>query len=132
MTTLGVTPLLLSGTSCAAGNGRFWNIHRTHPLILFDFISPYFIAFFSSFLVLFSSLSTYFFLLLFHSSLTTRTSYINLLYLIVLQLLCYLLLFLHFYLIIISYSCLHFPHICSCCFPSFPVTSYFFINFLFN
>ena len=28
----GVTPLLLSQTSCAAGNGRFWNIHRTHPI----------------------------------------------------------------------------------------------------
>ena len=27
----GVTPLL-SRTSCAAGNGRFWNIHRTHPM----------------------------------------------------------------------------------------------------
>ena len=26
----GLTPLL-SQTSCAAGNGRFWNIHRTHP-----------------------------------------------------------------------------------------------------
>ena len=28
----GVTPLLLSRTSCAAGNGRLWNIHRTHPI----------------------------------------------------------------------------------------------------
>ena len=26
------TPLLLSRTSCAAGNGRFWNIHHTHPI----------------------------------------------------------------------------------------------------
>ena len=24
--------LLLSRTSCAAGNGRFWNSHRTHPI----------------------------------------------------------------------------------------------------
>ena len=32
MTMQGVTPLLLSRTSCAAGNGRFWNIHRTHPI----------------------------------------------------------------------------------------------------
>ena len=31
MTMQGVTPLL-SRTSCAAGNGRFWNIHRTHPI----------------------------------------------------------------------------------------------------
>ena len=28
----GVTPLLLSRTSCTPGNGRFWNIHRTHPI----------------------------------------------------------------------------------------------------
>ena len=28
----GVAPLLLSRTSCIAGNGRFWNIHRTHPI----------------------------------------------------------------------------------------------------
>ena len=27
-----VRPLLLSRTSCAAGSGRFWNIHRTHPI----------------------------------------------------------------------------------------------------
>ena len=34
MTMQGVTPLLLlSRTSCAAGNGRFWNIHRTHPIV---------------------------------------------------------------------------------------------------
>ena len=31
MTMQGVTPLL-PRTSCAAGNGRFWNIHRTHPI----------------------------------------------------------------------------------------------------
>ena len=30
MTVQGVTPLLLSWISCAAGNGRFWNIHCTH------------------------------------------------------------------------------------------------------
>ena len=24
--------LILSRISCAAGNGRFWNIHRTHPI----------------------------------------------------------------------------------------------------
>ena len=28
----GVTLLLLSETSGAAGNGRFWNIHRNHPI----------------------------------------------------------------------------------------------------
>ena len=29
----GITPLaLLSRTSCAGSNGRFWNIHRTHPI----------------------------------------------------------------------------------------------------
>ena len=33
MTMHGVTPLL-SRTSYAAGNGRFWNIHRTHPIWL--------------------------------------------------------------------------------------------------
>ena len=33
MTMQGVTPLL-SRTSCASGNGRFWNIHRTHPIWL--------------------------------------------------------------------------------------------------
>ena len=27
-----VTPLLLSWTSCAVGNGRFWNIHHNHPM----------------------------------------------------------------------------------------------------
>ena len=27
----GFTPLLLSWTSCAAGKGKFWNIHRSHP-----------------------------------------------------------------------------------------------------
>ena len=32
MTMQGVTPLLLSWISCAAGNGRFWNIHRTRPI----------------------------------------------------------------------------------------------------
>ena len=32
MTMQGVTPLLLSQTSYAARNGRFWNIHRTHPI----------------------------------------------------------------------------------------------------
>ena len=32
MTMQGVTPLLLSQISCAAGNGRFWNIHHTHPI----------------------------------------------------------------------------------------------------
>ena len=32
MTMQGVTPLLFSTSSCAAGNGRFWNIHRTHPI----------------------------------------------------------------------------------------------------
>ena len=32
MTMQGVTPLLLPRTSCAAGNGRFWNIHRIHPI----------------------------------------------------------------------------------------------------
>ena len=31
MTMQGVTPLL-SWTSCAARNGEFWNIHRTHPI----------------------------------------------------------------------------------------------------
>ena len=31
ITIQGVTPLL-SRTSCAAGNGRFWNIHHTHPI----------------------------------------------------------------------------------------------------
>ena len=31
MTMQGVTPLL-SRTSCAAGSGRFWNTHRTHPI----------------------------------------------------------------------------------------------------
>ena len=30
ITMQGVTPLL-SRTSCVAGSGRFWNIHRTHP-----------------------------------------------------------------------------------------------------
>ena len=28
----GVTPLVLSRTSCAAGKRRFWNIPRTHPI----------------------------------------------------------------------------------------------------
>ena len=32
MTMQRITPLLLSRTSCAAGNGTFWNIHRTHPI----------------------------------------------------------------------------------------------------
>ena len=32
MTIQRVTPLLLSWTSCATGNGRFWNIHRTHSI----------------------------------------------------------------------------------------------------
>ena len=32
MTMQGVTPLLLSQTSCAADNRRFWNIHCTHPM----------------------------------------------------------------------------------------------------
>ena len=32
MTIQGVTPLLLSRTSCTAGNGRFWIIHRTNPI----------------------------------------------------------------------------------------------------
>ena len=32
MTMQGVASLLLSRTSCAASNGRFWNIHRTHPI----------------------------------------------------------------------------------------------------
>ena len=32
MTMQGATPQLLSWTFCAAGNGRFWNIHRTHPI----------------------------------------------------------------------------------------------------
>ena len=32
MTMQGVTPLLLSRSSCAAGDGRLWNIHRTHPI----------------------------------------------------------------------------------------------------
>ena len=32
MTVQGVTPLLLSWTSCVTGNGRFWNIHHTHPI----------------------------------------------------------------------------------------------------
>ena len=31
VTMQGVTPLL-SWISCAADNGRFWNIHRTHPI----------------------------------------------------------------------------------------------------
>ena len=31
MTMQGVTPLL-SRISCTAGNGRFWNIHRTYPI----------------------------------------------------------------------------------------------------
>ena len=30
ITLQGVTLLLLSQISCAAGNGRFWNIHHTH------------------------------------------------------------------------------------------------------
>ena len=33
----GVTPLLLPRTSCAAGNGRFRNIHRTHPMSPCDY-----------------------------------------------------------------------------------------------
>ena len=37
MTVQGITPLLLSRTSCAAGNGRFWNIHRTHPMSPCDY-----------------------------------------------------------------------------------------------
>ena len=28
----GVTPLLVPRSSFAAGNGRFWNIHRTHSI----------------------------------------------------------------------------------------------------
>ena len=32
MTMQGVAPLLLSRTFCAADNGRFWNVHRTHPI----------------------------------------------------------------------------------------------------
>ena len=32
-----VTPLLLSRISCAAGNGRFWNIHCTHPMSPCDY-----------------------------------------------------------------------------------------------
>ena len=32
MTMQGVTALLLSRTSCATGNGIFWNIHLTHPI----------------------------------------------------------------------------------------------------
>ena len=32
VTMQGATALLLSRTSCAAGNGRLWNIHRTHPI----------------------------------------------------------------------------------------------------
>ena len=32
MTMQGVTALLLSRTSCSTGNGRFWNIHHTHPM----------------------------------------------------------------------------------------------------
>ena len=32
MTMRGVTPLLLSQTSCAVGSGRFWNIHRSHSI----------------------------------------------------------------------------------------------------
>ena len=31
ITMQGVTPLL-SRTSCAAGNGRFWDVHLTHPI----------------------------------------------------------------------------------------------------
>ena len=34
MTMQGVTPLLLSRTSWAAENGRFCNIHRTHPILV--------------------------------------------------------------------------------------------------
>ena len=30
-----VTPLLLSRTFCAAGNGRFWNIHLTRPIWIY-------------------------------------------------------------------------------------------------
>ena len=33
----GVTPLLLSRTSCPASNGRFWSIHRTHPMSPLDY-----------------------------------------------------------------------------------------------
>ena len=32
MTIQGVTPLLMSRTSSTAGSGRFWDIHRTHPI----------------------------------------------------------------------------------------------------
>ena len=28
----GASPLLLSRTSCAAGNGKFWDIHRPYPI----------------------------------------------------------------------------------------------------
>ena len=37
MTMQGVT--LLSRNSCAAGNGRFWNFHRTHPIFIIILIS---------------------------------------------------------------------------------------------
>ena len=37
MTMQGVTPLLLSWASCAADNGRFWNIHRIHPMSPCDY-----------------------------------------------------------------------------------------------
>ena len=36
MTMQSVTPLL-SRTSCAAGNGRFWNIHPTYPMSSCDY-----------------------------------------------------------------------------------------------
>ena len=32
LTMQGVVPLLLSRTSCADGNGRYWNIQRSHPI----------------------------------------------------------------------------------------------------
>ena len=38
MTAQGVTPLLLSKISWAAGNGRFWNIHHTHPIWVYGYI----------------------------------------------------------------------------------------------
>ena len=37
ITMQGATPLLLSRTSCAAGNARFWNTHRTNPMSLCDY-----------------------------------------------------------------------------------------------
>ena len=39
MTMQGVTLLLYPWTSCAAGNGRFWNIHRTQPMRVHAIIS---------------------------------------------------------------------------------------------